>query len=480
MAVFDPFKINTYKIEELEQFVRRGISFSDMQQAGLNHLKQDELKTWVKAEEEKTRKDEEFWYAACKEDTLAAYEFYLKKFPEGIHVFEAELKIEEIKIFYEELNRDLITDMQDKPWRYNAQRMKSLFQGNRAKDAELENSTEPDHRFLYYGNKLTYSLLLENEIVPKDVDLKEAIVRPDYDLPQKQIQELGDYPLNRTDIYFLGIPASGKSSVLAGLFYKLYRDGIAEYVPQFNKEGLDLCQDYYWGLVRAIDSNKLPTSTQEETISFIKLDIKPHSTEKVNRVTMMEISGESFKKLANANQCGAEIWNNLGAGQCLKNTNRKLLFFLVDYSVVLGYSNDYKTIDQEKILLSALTVFKSDGSGNNYRVGCTMSKVDTVAVIVTKCDLMPDVETTKDRMDVACEYFTSKFKAFMNDLSRTCKEFGINKANEYKPYIITFSLGRFYIGNTMVYDGTDSERIADFIIKSTVVEKDRILDGLFK
>lgn len=434
----------------------------------------------MKAEEEKERKDDEFWYGACRQGTLEAFQFYLKKFPEGKHVFEAEMKKEEIQLFYEELNRDLITDMQQRPWRYNAKRMEALFQGNRAKDPGLENSDEPDHRFLYYGNKLTYSLLVENEIVPEDVDLKDAIVRRDYDLPQLQIENLGDYPLDRTDIYFLGIPASGKSSVLAGLFYNLYREGIAEYVPQFNAEGLDLCQEYYWGLLKAIDSNKLPTSTQEETISFIKLDIMPPGTGKMNKVTMMEISGESFKKLANAHVCGADIWTKLGAGQCLKNTNRKLLFFLVDYSVVLGYSNDYKTIDQENILLNALTVFKSDGSGENHQIGCTMSKVDTVAVIVTKCDLMPDVKTAEDRMDVAFDYFTTKFRAFMNDLSNTCEKFGINKANRHTPYIITFSLGRFYVGNTMVYDGTDSKRIADFIIKSTVVERTRIREGLFK
>ena len=51
----------------------------------------------------------------------------------------------------------------------------------------------------------------------------------------------------------------------------------------------------------------------------------------------------------------------------------------------------------------------------------------------------------------------------MTALESACTEFGINKAVNYKPYIMSFSLGRLFIGNTYAYDSKDSEDIVSFI-----------------
>ena len=86
-----------------------------------------------------------------------------------------------------------------------------------------------------------------------------------------------------------------------------------------------------------------------------------------------------------------------------------------------------------------------------------------VAIIMTKCDLMKDARNREERLDRAEDYINQYFMNFANNLAGECKSFGINRANNYMPYILTFSLGDFYVGNTVLFDGDDSEEIIKFI-----------------
>ena len=184
-------------------------------------------------------------------------------------------------------------------------------------------------RFLRQHLKIDYQWLLDNGILPlARPDLKKAIIKPDFELPQLTIDELGPFPTDRTDVYFLGMPGSGKSCVLSGIINAMDSRGVVHYDPQFNEEGKDNCNKYYNGLIRAINEHKVPMSTGTETISFMKLDVGGRSAKK-NRITMVELSGEAFNRISERNMTGENVWKELGAGQCLKNNNDKLLFFLV-------------------------------------------------------------------------------------------------------------------------------------------------------
>ena len=91
-----------------------------------------------------------------------------------------------------------------------------------------------------------------------------------------------------------------------------------------------------------------------------------------------------------------------------------------------------------------------------------MSRVETVAIILTKSDLMGKA-TVAERMAEAQRYLTTNFRAFLKDLEMTCKQYGCNKANDYRLYFLTFSLGNFYVGNTFEFNPTDSREIINFI-----------------
>ncbi len=91
-----------------------------------------------------------------------------------------------------------------------------------------------------------------------------------------------------------------------------------------------------------------------------------------------------------------------------------------------------------------------------------MSRVETVAIILTKSDLMGK-DNINERMAEAQRYLTTNFRAFLKDLEMTCKQHGCNKANDYKLYFLTFSLGKFFVGNSFEFDPRDSREIINFI-----------------
>ena len=454
MMEFDALNINRYTIEELIDFYKEeGITYEDMCGASLNWEMRNTLKTAIEKIKEEERKEEGDWQAAKRMNTISGYRFYIRKYPSGIHVFEAEAKISEIEDFLNGLTNELIVDMKANPWNYNANTMQKLFTGIGEEDRErlgvqIDNNDEegeddskkkePDivTKFVGHGNTISYQLLRKHNIVPENLSQQE-ICAPDYAVPQRNIVELGDFPTDRTDMYFLGVPRSGKSSVMAGLIYCLYKAGVAEYIPQLI-EGRDRCEEYYKKLIQAVECKKPPVSTASDTISFLKLNLKKDN--RSNKITIVEISGEAVRDMSDKYSDNARsTWEALGAVQCLTNNNRKVLFFVLDYSIIKGGvrkdTREWTPLAQAQTLESALRVFCTDGEGvidekKGFNKGCTMSKVDTVAIIVTKSDLM-DENTVDGRLDRAFEYLNSNFSTFMNNLCGKCSNLGINKANKY-------------------------------------------------
>lgn len=472
MFDFDPKSVNNYSIDELLGFLKlKKASIGDFQKAGLVYYTQDELKKIIQA-------DESDWIGACSLNTIESYEYYLaNRGNRALHEFEAKMKIKMLEDANRQLYEDLFDHMRQHVRQYKAPDMRVLFGLTNPTLAMMEEDS-PKGRFLKAGLKLTNKQLIEQHFLPSDnIALQESILKEDFMLPQLEFNELGDFPVDRTDIYFLGCPSSGKTCALAGFLNYLREIGQLEYVPQFNNEGKDLCKAYYDNLIEGLSLYKAPQSTSKETVSFLKINTGQNRDRKI---TAVELSGEAFEEMAASNMNGREIWEKMGASQCLQNNSKKTLFFLLDYSTIIGQNDSYSEVKQALLLDNALNVFSNDGPGRDRTCDCTMSKVKTVAIIVTKSDLMDKQEgrplTQNERSDIAFKYLNSRFKNFMNNLEAVCKQYGINdfKGSRYKPFVITFSLGQFYLGNSVVYDETDSKSLAEFILACT----DREFKGL--
>lgn len=474
MNEFDPLKVNTYSVEELADMIEQGIATKDeIYACGLAAKKRPELEAKLLQRQQVIIEDDEQWELAKRKHTVKGYEYYLSRYdrfpPEyrGKYVAEAKAARDELIEELEELRQELYQTMRDEPWIFKADGVKKLFAGvNDVNEIELLRTYDDvTSRFLASGQKISYSDLITEGIIPGNIP-RESIIAEDLNLKQTNISELGKFPEEkRTDVYFVGVPRGGKSSVLAGILSNMDKRGIAIYQPHWNQNEQDLVREYYYGLIESTRKGKFPVSTGQDTVSFMKMDLKLNHRE--NLLTFVEIGGEAFRQAYLSGKRGDLAWGEMGAGECLKSNNRKLLFFILDYSLCKGINGTTNEAQQSQILNTALQILSTDGKGKNYTEGCTLSKVDSVAVIVTKSDLM-GVDDKKRRGQVAMDYIHNNFAAFMTALEAQCKRFGINKYAGYRPYVMTFSLGKLLIGNTYAYNPSDSETIVDFISDSTV------------
>lgn len=513
---FNPMNVNGYSVDELIKFVYpepdvQPVTVETITSAGLFGQKRVDFLNRINEIERQREIEEAFWQEACSTNTIDAYKRYQKKFPNGQYFNKAVAKIMMLEAEAEELREELFQTMRERPWDFNKDMVNRLCRGASSDEDKkaFKNLDDVASRFVYKGFKITEKDLKEGGIIP-DSWVIEDLTKPAYKVPQLTIKDFGNYPQGRTDIFFLGVPRSGKSSVLAGIMTSLRKMGEGEYVRYFRseQERIDPCEGYYNALIKSIGEHQFPESTKEDAINFLQMNLTLNNRK--NPVTFVELSGEAFKASAVQHTLSGEkseyrsqmigerkggfssssleshlIWEDLGASKILANGNRKLLFFILDYSIISRASDaSFTPIDQEMILENALRVFSTDGTGpvnpkTNLNNGCTLSKVDTVAVVVTKSDRM-NTQNIDERIQIAEKYIYESFKGFMKSLYEKCKVLGINKSCNYQPYILTFSLGKFHIGETIEFDGTDSERIAKFISWATEPEhKESIFGNIF-
>lgn len=500
-----------FSADELMEFITSGVcTFEDMQRCGLHFKKQAELRErlelwniertfWesacktntadsyreyqqafpsgVKYDEASQRivelTENEVWVAARQSNSVSLYEHYLSLYPEGRFHIEAESFIREMRERMSMMKTELLEDMRHNTLKYTPHIMRALLKGSGSYDPAMAIGTlDPSDvasQFINMGCTITYQELVNEGIIPPVIK-ENDLLTTEFEVPQTK--NLNDFPQDRTDIYFLGVPRSGKSSVLAGLFNAMTTKGNWRYVPNINEQGMDNSMAYFNGLVRSVSAKKPPVPTAHETINYINIDVpRAAGTKRTAHLNFVEISGECFKNLATSLGESRDVWQSLGASQVLANTNRKVLFFLLDYNTILGNQYGITQYDQEEALNNSLIILSNDGPNKkNSAKGCTMSKVESVGVIMTKADLMP-TEDPNERLNIALDYLRQNFCSFMSRLSEVCEQFGINKKENYSPYIFTFSLGQFYPGNTLLFNHANSMELASHIERLVPTER---------
>ncbi len=411
--------INGFDVEELFQYWQKGIiTLDEISSQGYMQPRKGLLETKIKAYKEEERRKNE------------------------IQIEEDEKR---------KLRESILEEMRNNPTRFNYEYIETLEK----------------------TGIITYDLLVKEELITQKA-LNAIKNRIEVNLPQPNWKDLPDLPPDRTDIYFFGVPRSGKSCALAGLLYEANRTGVLRYQVSLNKERQDLCNRYYQGLLDCIDECVAPDRTKKETANYMPFNlIHEEGKEQYSPVSLIEIGGEYFEQTTVVYDGGVdlEMWKQMGATQYLRNDNKKMLFFVIDYNLVQQTERGEKVeFNQRRMLENVLNVFTTDGNGKSGEENCTMSKVDTVIVIVTKSDLM-EVDDKEERNEVALEYLNKRHKNFMNNLRELCKNYGINKSFDFAPIVTTFSLGRFMIGNTLEYNVTDSTDLLEIIKYYTRSEK---------
>lgn len=390
------------------------------------------------------REEDDIWRACQERNSITGYESYLRQYPQGKYVAQARLTMDEMREKERAVKEKLFNEMRYFP---------ELFSWAKVSDAIKYGEIDYDG----YKISLTGEELVDNGLIKRTALNHIASGITFRDAPQLKFENLPPLPEGNTDVYFFGVPASGKSTVLSALLTLGRQRGQARYSPNM-LDGRDPCLSYYETLTTNLDYEMLPPRTDQDTCNTIGIGLHSADGKFCNPLTFVEIGGEYFVSVTAdlVGEYAKVAVSNHGATAFLSNNNRKILFFLIDYSSVVAKDSQTDVL-QKNCLSRALITFANQG---------VFSKTDTVCVVVTKSDKM-GVYDPEERYKVAHEYLTYRHQDFINRLTDECRKYGMNKEVGCQPIVMTFSIGEVGIGDTVNWDTRDADILLNFILNHT-------------
>ncbi len=366
---------------------------------------------------------------------------YLTNYPTGRHVAEARQQIDDL-----EQQRNLV----------NVERNRII-----EKVRCNPNSLTPGMLRQFLNDNIITTNDLLNAGVPNEIiNHLDNIVSPHLQLGQTP----DSIPDGYTEVYFWGIPGSGKTCALAAVLSAANRKGFLEIAKG---PGYD-----YMLKLKNIFSNQisfLPAASPVDTTQYLPFTLKKPDEKYYRSVSLIELSGEIFQCFLykNANRPlpshqHEETFNSLI--RFLNGNNRKIHFFFVDFDVENNPDNDGYC--QSDYLNAAATFF------NDKRNNLFSKTTVAIYIVLTKSDLMPCGKN--ERVSQLKSHLQNKnFLALINSLRSKCKE---NNINAKRILGTPFSLGTVYFRQMCDFDPETANNIIDILMRRIAMQKQSILD----
>jgi len=429
----------------------------------------------------KTEIDDSVW-ALVNRENIQDIQDYINNFPNGLHVVEAKTILDAIIEWNNVRNRndiflvnEYLSQNSNTPFKQEATLLiATLKQGELSEMRNNPNNYEASRLLtLLEEGIFTDRELILAKVVTENVlqSLKNTNIR--YDLPninqaiENSVPECKD---GFTDVYFFGVPSTGKTCVLMGM-------------SRSNSLNINLAHgggDYAEALQQYTDVGITVPGTPGTFVTTLEATIRSQSQENAeHRVNLVEMSGEEFAFDIAKNENRIYSFESMGTGatKLLSNDNRKVFFLIIDPTanivrisreVVVGYDEETGeplrrlelcTVNQRTIIQKIVNIFEQPENAE------IMKKVDSIHIIMTKADTLGNAV---EREDKAQTIFYDKYaNDILQPLKDLCKEYNINSNTNFSPRLYTFSLGTFYVGGLYEYDPTDSNRLVKAIRNST-------------
>jgi hypothetical protein len=316
---------------------------------------------------------------------------------------------------------------------YRNEQMIKLYRTKKVKFESLINSG------LYSYNELD-SVFRENDIdipPPPPSDLCDKFIPPPDVIPK---------PLNdRTNMFIIGIPASGKSTLLAGMVFYLRKIGRIETVIENNDWGAK----YFDTIVACLSKNKLPRGTDAAYTTYVEVNIEDDS-ESVIPLVIFDLAGETYNQ-AYDNKSNINVQKNLIEN--LEHENNKVFIIVIDYEIAMkGHyymDGSGKEQNQDMQLEFILKTLKNKGTLNYAKGLClVISKWDMANVNNLSMD--DQYKEVKDFLDSRC-------KTLLSLCFKYSQEFDI----EFE--ILPYSLGKFKYNGEIEIKTEYSQKVYDWI-----------------
>jgi hypothetical protein len=420
-----------------DSICQRIITLEELRNTG--NLDASKRKAILALQTARDKKDDNAWNNARY--TEQGCRDYLSNYPAGRHVAEA---------------RQQIDNLEQQRQQENAKRNRILGRVRRNPNAFTPGMLQ---------NYLTDGTVSRNDLV--NYGIPDEIIDC-LDNVNSPILTLGNTPNSipdgYTEVYFWGIPGSGKTCALAAVLSTAEKMGYLEIAqgPGYN----------YTVQLKNIFSNHisfLPAASPVDTTQYLPFTLKKFDEKYARSVSLIELSGEIFQcffyKNANlslpSQQCD-DTFNSLI--RFLNGGNRKIHFFFVDYD--RGNNKDADGYTQADYLNAAATFF------NDKRNNLFSKTTNAIYIVLTKSDLM-DCEK-KERVSQVADYLqNNNFAAFVNSLRTKCRE---NSINAKRILGTPFALGKVYFQQMCVFEDETSRNIIDILMRRIAPKKQSILD----
>jgi hypothetical protein len=276
------------------------------------------------------------------------------------------------------------------------------------------NEYTPDEIIMKLSGNILNELCNELEIDPQIVLNYQAPPLRFNDIPKSE----KEIPLGYTDIFFWGIPSSGKTCALSAILSTIKKDYSMEEPDCEIKFG----STYRKSLVNIFhsDSGYLPGRTNEDRTQYMPFLFYKRGEKNKRRISFFELSGEVFKyffeRVNNSKIISDDdresIEHSFHSLELLLNSNnQKIHFFFIDYNQETKHTIDENGLTQDDYLSAAATYFRD-------RNDIFTKKTDAVYVVVTKSDEIKIDNTT--RALEAKSFLENNFGGFMDVLKNQC------------------------------------------------------------
>jgi len=265
-----------------------------------------------------------------------------------------------------------------------------------------------------------------------------------------------------TEVYFWGIPSSGKSCAIGAIISM----AAASKASMCNCIFMDNnCQGYNYmmrlqNLFKVDDRvTALPTGTPVLSTYEMGFDLVDHR-DRVHPITFIDLAGElircMFKSdakrpLDNDERTALEILDKILVDD--RTQNQKLHFFVLEYG---GENREYEGLSQASYLAGALNYIREKGIFRD--------RTDGIYLLITKADKanMPEEELPDYLMKYI--YNVHGYQGFAQGLKSLCKQYNINNGDLN---VFPFSLGKVCFKDYCIFDGRYTEDIITELVKRT-------------
>jgi hypothetical protein len=266
----------------------------------------------------------------------------------------------------------------------------------------------------------------------------------------RNINQLPPMEEGRTDVYFVGVPGSGKSTMLSGLLNLANRNGVL--MPDiYNNDG----SIYQTQLISDLNRGVLPNATASGSYNYVALSLKDDDGAK-HPFNIVEVPGENYVNMFNNGDVG-EFLNYIS------NSNKKILIFVIDsLAHDTGYNDSSSQLDQNLVYVNILNMFKSNG---------ILEQTDAIYLVANKFDAIKESRyATNNSSDdsLALDFLQDEFK----NLIENCKDAREESKNKFKIKVLPFSIGN--VSYTSIIDNFNkeySEVVIDNLIEDSFVVK---------